>query len=119
VEGWLGFWGSYLGGIFSMLGVIFTTYFLLKNQNKLHIEQLNTHKESVKNASELNDRTERERIHMTFMLKKNEEIVYYLTELFELNNNRFNSLRTSLTYSKNISVLKDNRKILLRRTVYL
>ena len=33
-EGWLGFWGSYLGGSIGAVGVIFTTYWIIKTQSK-------------------------------------------------------------------------------------
>lgn len=34
IEGWLSFWGSYLGGISGAIGVIFTTYWIINTQNK-------------------------------------------------------------------------------------
>lgn len=32
-DAWISFWGSYLGGIFGMIGVIVTTFFIIQNQN--------------------------------------------------------------------------------------
>ncbi|MFJ7646873.1 hypothetical protein ACIQ1H_04945 [Lysinibacillus sp. NPDC097279] len=104
VDGWLGFWGSYLGGTIGTLGVIATTYFIIE-----------ANKVATKNAAELNDLIERNRIHTTFLLKKNEVIVNIIMELFELNSTRFNLLRKYVAYSKNMKTLKDNNKFLERK----
>ncbi|WP_153060907.1 hypothetical protein [Metalysinibacillus jejuensis] len=34
VEGWIGFWGSYLGGVLSTFGVIATTFIILRRNDK-------------------------------------------------------------------------------------
>ncbi|MGG2106938.1 hypothetical protein [Lysinibacillus pakistanensis] len=103
VDGWLGFWGSYLGGTIGTMGVVATTYFIIE-----------ANKVATTDAAKLNDQTERERIHTTFLLNKNEVIVAIITELYELNNTRFNLLQKYVAYSKNMKTLKDNKKVLER-----
>ncbi|MFJ7891313.1 hypothetical protein ACIQYL_25110 [Lysinibacillus xylanilyticus] len=70
VDGWLGFWGSFLGGILGAIGVIFTTYFIIKNNNK-----------NVEDAAKMQDNRERDRHLSVFMLNKNEEAIFALNEL--------------------------------------
>lgn len=44
-ESWIAFWGSYIGGMFGMIGVIFTTYFIINTQKKVSLEQMEVQKE--------------------------------------------------------------------------
>ena len=70
VEGWLGFWGSYLGGTIGTLGVIATTYFLIKHETE------NTYKSML-----LEDERKRNLIILEMQIKKNEEITDSILEL--------------------------------------
>ncbi|MFF5994265.1 hypothetical protein AAGS61_05860 [Lysinibacillus sp. KU-BSD001] len=67
---WLSFWGSFLGGILSAIGVIVTTYFIIKSNNQ-----------NVEKAAKVQDQRERERHYVIYMLNKNEEIITGLNDL--------------------------------------
>lgn len=103
VEGWLGFWGSYIGGILGALGVIITTYFLIEAD-----------KENSREVAKLNDLTERDRINTTFLLNKNEELMKILSEIFELNNSRYNTLRSCIVISKELKNCKSKKEELMK-----
>ncbi|MDM5351563.1 hypothetical protein QUF65_11755 [Lysinibacillus sphaericus] len=138
-DGWLSYWGAYLGGIIGMIAVVATTLYIVSNQNKQHKdlldnqnkkheeqmreqnkqhlnllenqnlqhqEQLNEQRKGIENAAELNDRTERSRIHTTFLINKNEELINIVVEIYELNNTRFNLLRKYLSCSEKMNSLK-------------
>nr|WP_054550328.1 hypothetical protein [Lysinibacillus sphaericus] len=153
-DGWLSYWGAYLGGIIGMIAVVATTQYIVSNQNKQqkkqmqkhseqhkdlldnqnmkheeqmreqnkqhlnllesqnshHQEQLDEQRKGIERAAELNDQTERSRIYTTFLLNKNEELIHIVTELFELNNTRFNLLRKYLSYSEKMSYLISQKK---------
>lgn len=59
---WIGFWGSILGGLIGCLGVIFTTYYLISNEDRKQrdlillnleidtIKQINTNLSTVENS---------------------------------------------------------------------
>ncbi len=63
VDGWLGFWGSFLGGIIGAFGVIITTYFIIE-----------ANKQTTKDAANLQDKQNREREYITYLLHKNEDL---------------------------------------------
>lgn len=44
-ESWIGFWGNYIGGLFGMIGVVITTYFIISSQKKVNSEQISAQKE--------------------------------------------------------------------------
>lgn len=67
---WLGFWGSYLGGIIGAIGVIVTTYFLIKSS-----------KEEVKDSADIHDDKERVRYLDQLMVIKGEDTILKLSEL--------------------------------------
>lgn len=93
------FLGSIIGGVIGAAGVVGTTYFLIE-----------ANKQATKNAAELNDQTERERIHNEFLLNKNEEIMNLLTELYELNNSRYNALHDYISIQRKIDKLISAKK---------
>ncbi|MET3659641.1 hypothetical protein [Sporosarcina psychrophila] len=68
-ESWIAFWGSYIGGMFGMIGVIITTYIIISN-NKKNIEY----------SMELQDRQVRDRDATTFLLNKSEQVVELLDD---------------------------------------
>ncbi|MEK4628096.1 hypothetical protein MKZ17_07805 [Solibacillus sp. FSL R7-0682] len=84
VDAWIGFWGSYLGGIVGMIAVVITTFFLIGNQNKQHYELLTEQKNSIDNSAELNDKKTREREHKLFLININEELVQSLIQITKL-----------------------------------
>ena len=84
VDTWIGFWGSYLGGIVGMIAVIITTFFLIGNQNKHHFELLTEQRNSIDGAANLNDKKTREREHKLFLININEQLVQSLIQLTKL-----------------------------------
>lgn len=104
VEGWLGFWGSFIGGSLGAVGVIVTTYFLIEAD-----------KENSRKIAELNDQTERDRINTTFLLNKNEELMQVFSEIFELNSKRYNLLRSCVTVVGDIDSCNLKRQELIRQ----
>ncbi|WP_342538341.1 hypothetical protein MKY15_19775 [Sporosarcina sp. FSL K6-1540] len=94
-DGWLSYWGGYLGGIVGLIAVVLTTQFLIsnqnkqhtqmiENQNKQHLEQIEEQRVAIKRAAELNDIKERNRISLTYLLKKNEEALEVIIEIQDL-----------------------------------
>lgn|GEM_PF-2120624 len=73
-DGWLSYWGAYLGGIIGLIAVVVTTQFILAFQEKQHKELIQEQREATEQAAVLNDQKERDRIYTTFLLDKNEEI---------------------------------------------
>lgn len=65
VEGWLGYWGSYLGGVLSALGVIGTTFLIIKRNDE---------------AIDLQDRKAREKEYNFYELNQIEEAHKILVE---------------------------------------
>lgn len=95
VDAWIGFWGSYLGGIVGMIAVVLTTFVLIKKQDKQHFELLSEQKKSIDEAAELNDKKTREREHKLFLININEELVQSLiqmTKLIKLRNEVFRKI---------------------------
>lgn len=70
VEGWLGFWGSYLGGTIGTLGVIATTYFLIKHETEITNKNI-----------EVEDLRKRDFLFLELQIKKYEEITNSILEL--------------------------------------
>lgn len=84
-DGWLSYWGAYLGGIIGLIAVVVTTQFILANQEKQHKELIQEQRDATEQAAALNDQKERDRIYTTFLLNKNEEIyslLIYTDKLF-------------------------------------
>lgn len=112
VNGWLSYWGGYLGSIVGLAAVTIATQFQITSQAKLHKEQLDQQKKAIDRTAELNDRKERSRIRMTYLLNKNEEILVTVIEVQSLLRDYFfvlltryaeyqvNSLNTLLEYRK-------------------
>ena len=120
IDGWLSYWGGYLGGVIGMIAVVATTFHLinkqnlnhqeqikeqnrqhmqlLENQNKQHQEQIVEQRIAIERAAELNDQTERDRIHFSVISRKNEGILELLPKLFNLNLKRLNSIRGIAEY---------------------
>ncbi|WP_312114325.1 hypothetical protein [Brevibacillus reuszeri] len=103
IEGWLGFWGSYIGGTLGALGVIITTYFLIEAE-----------KQNSREVAKLNDQTERDRINTTFLLNKNEELMKILSDIFELNNSRYNWLSSYIRNTKEIRKCRSKNEELIK-----
>ncbi|XQY90655.1 hypothetical protein ACNRWW_14105 [Metabacillus sp. HB246100] len=64
---WVSFFGSYLGGIFGMVGVIFTTYIIIKKN-----------KENIVYSMKLEDKQVRDREVTTILLNKSEQVAEVL-----------------------------------------
>ncbi|MGE8000886.1 hypothetical protein ACQKOF_19860 [Lysinibacillus sp. NPDC093190] len=115
-DGWLSYWGAYLGGIIGMIAVVATTQYIVSNQNKQQKEQMEEqrkqHLELLKNqnkqhqeqldvqrkAIEENDIKEKNRMFFTFLSRQNEEVLEVLLKINELNSKRFNHIRGIADY---------------------
>ena len=81
VDGWLGFWGSYLGGTIGTLGVIATTYFLIK------------HETEISNGSiVMEDKRKRDMMLLEIKMKKNEEITESVIKLNDIKADLHNAI---------------------------
>lgn len=122
VESWISFWGSYLGGIVGMIAVVVTTFFMIGNQNKHHNEQLEKQSEqnkllleeqakhhqeqleeqrlAIEKTAILNERTENKRIYVSFLFKKNEEVLEILMKIVGLYLERHNHIINIVQYRK-------------------
>ncbi len=107
---WISFWGSFLGGIVGMVAVVLTTYALIRNQNKQHLELLTEQKNSIDEAAELNDKKTREREHKLFLLNKNEELVELITNMTKLIKIRNEIFRKIDNIGQEISNLTQQQK---------
>ncbi|GEM_PF-4571234 len=81
VDGWLGFWGSYLGGTMGTLGVIATTYFLIKHETEI-----------TNSSMVLEDKRKRDLMYLEIQMKKIEEI----TESILVTNSKWLDLHNTL-----------------------
>ncbi|MGE8004244.1 hypothetical protein [Lysinibacillus sp. NPDC093216] len=70
VDGWLGFWGSYLGGTIGTLGVIATTYFIINHETEVA-------KKSMINE----DKRKRDLMYLEIEMKKTEEVIESILDL--------------------------------------
>ncbi|PIC62991.1 hypothetical protein CSV79_14300 [Sporosarcina sp. P13] len=123
-DGWLSYWGGYLGAIVGLAAIAVTTQFQINSQYKLHKEQLaaqdrsmiKTHESqksiqmySIEESSRMNDKKERDRIYTNFLMDKNEALIEILIELNFLNTEHFNLLRDYVDYeSIRIGEFKNN-----------
>ncbi|TKI50581.1 hypothetical protein [Lysinibacillus tabacifolii] len=104
-DGWLSYWGAYLGGIIGMIAVVATTQYIVSNQNKQqkeqmeeqrkqhlellesqnahHKEQLEEQRKAIINSAELQDKKERERFILQVEIKQIEEFSLLLAELYD------------------------------------
>lgn len=110
VDSWIGFWGSYLGGIVGMVAVIITTFFLIGNQNKHHFELLTEQRNSIDGAANLNDKKTREREHKLFLININEELVQSLIQLTKLIKLRIQIFRKIKNIGKEIINLNSQQE---------
>ena len=62
-DAWVSFFGSYLGGVFGMVGVIFTTYLIINNNKK-----------NIEHSMQLEDKKIRDREVTIVLLNKSEEV---------------------------------------------
>lgn len=92
MDGWLSYWGGYLGGIVGMVGVVLTTLFLISIQNKhhqdqlisqniLHEEQLKQQREFLVKSIENSKQIEREKFMIQFNIEKYEKSIVILNNL--------------------------------------
>ncbi|MFF2179403.1 hypothetical protein ACFVT8_23570 [Lysinibacillus sp. NPDC058147] len=103
IDGWLSYWGGYLGGVVGMVGVVLTTLFLISIQNKHHKDQLinqnelhnqllesqnNQHQEQLKQQRDdivmsINStvQLEREKFMLQFNIEKYEKALLLLLKL--------------------------------------
>ncbi|MGE8079037.1 hypothetical protein [Peribacillus loiseleuriae] len=112
-NGWLGYWGGFLGASISAATVYIVTSQQVKAQKKLHeenlVEQIRLHEinlekqreiqmESITESAKLSDRRQRELIIANMRLDKIESIVQELMIIQGVSSERFNILRTYNQY---------------------
>lgn len=113
VDAWVGFWGSYLGGIVGMVAVVLTTFILIGNQNKQHFELLAEQKNSIDEAAELNDKKTREREHKLFLIKINEALIDSLIHMTKLIKLRYEVFKKINNFGQEILNLTHQQKFLI------
>ncbi|MFJ7971304.1 hypothetical protein [Psychrobacillus sp. NPDC096389] len=97
-DGWLSYWGGYLGAMLGLAAVTIATQFQINSQTKLHKEQLDMQMKAIDVTAELNDSKERNRIRMTYLLNKNEEILELLIDIQSLLVTYLNSITRYAEY---------------------
>ncbi|MGG0663420.1 hypothetical protein ABE042_04850 [Viridibacillus arvi] len=97
-DGWLSYWGGYLGALVGLTGLFIATKVQLKNQSSNHNAQMVQQSRSIYEAAEENDKLERKRFKLVFVLKKHEEILQLIIEIQDLLNVYFNNLGKYIQY---------------------
>lgn len=70
VESWIGFWGSYLGNIIGLIGLSYATYFQIRYQQKLMLDEIYSQNE-----------LEKKRIYVEIILNKLNDYLLCLDQL--------------------------------------
>ena len=113
-DNWLGFWGSYLGGIFGSLAVIITTYLIIRHEKKLSEK---TFQERIKREEEVilkQDNLEKQRMLINFNLTRNSNLlnkIHEYQDLFiDLHNNLMEAIiiKEGLLNNANIDFSNDD-----------
>ena len=123
-DGWLSYWGGYLGAMLGLAAISVTTQLQINSQNQLHEKQINSQnqlneeqmraqeksmlkmhesqkelqKRSIDESTKANDKKERDRIYMNLLIHKNEDLIENLIELNFLISKRYNILRDYVYY---------------------
>ncbi|MDH2363779.1 hypothetical protein [Priestia megaterium] len=107
-NGWLGYWGGYLGVLIGAATVYILTHKQLKTQEKLHkgalTSQLKLHKEnlehqknlqmdSIKVSADMNDQRQRDLIIANLRIEKIDKLVVEIINVSGMISERFNILR--------------------------
>lgn len=113
-NGWLSYWGGYLGALIGAATVYFVTNIQMKKQTELHqetlkiqtelhnknlIEQRNIQMESIKESAHINDLRQRDLVIAELRINKIEKIINDLIKLHGYNSDRFNIFRTYNQYN--------------------
>ncbi|WP_313150839.1 hypothetical protein [Lysinibacillus capsici] len=75
IDGWLSYWGAYLGGIIGLIAIVGTTQFLISTQKNLHKEQLSQQDSHQKNLIE-----EQQQQHKEMLEQQNDHHIKLINE---------------------------------------
>lgn len=91
-DGWLSYWGGYLGAFLGLTAVVITTRFMMGEQRKNHEEQMKIQIESIELNNKANQKREMKQFYLTNQLSKIEEISEITDRLMSTNINLHNDL---------------------------
>lgn len=84
-DGWLSYWGGYLGAFLGLTAVVITTSFMIGEQRKNHAEQMKVQIESIELNNKANQKREMKQFYLTNQLSKIEEIIEINNRLMSSN----------------------------------
>lgn len=107
IDGWLSYWGGYLGGVVGMVGVVLTTLFIISIQNKHHKDQLinqnSLHRELLENQNNQ---------HQEQLKQQRDDIVMSINSTVQLEREKFMLQFNIEKYERSLMLLlKLNKKV--------